>query len=612
MTTTVQNVFAGSNSDSFSIDGPNISCSYPGTPTDTSTGSYTHSPAHYEFDSDGPSNTYDSTRYVYEVTYQFTSINISLLSASIGSNEVSQGTQSSSGLGTFNYRGSGTQAGATDNLPASSSTTQFVTVDAGDRSYQVFRTFSRSASWHWEGNLFTIDGVGSDTFEDITVQSTLTCSAGVDPGGIANLNTDAQLTCDASKTHSGELSISSQFAQTTTSAVTHDFDISGVVVSYVESFDPYTATDYVATGYFDDGIYIPDDYVETQTFTGVIQAVASDGQLTCVAGFVKSGDTSIAGDCQVTVSGDVRASLQGAATIAADAQTSITAVNVFGPVSSTMDTDVVTTCLAGNLIEVGGANYYNRYAEEGYTTPETDLTDFDSDTQFTASAIRLQGGEGLLESAAAIQLEGGYLVGQGSLLLTGDGQFSIDQTAGTSAGLLLSSAELDVTIDAQVTPQAQNQIQIGTESYTIDSQLTVTGGDLDSGELVIQIDAQCSVIPTIIEKSELQVSADFAINVIPGFVLQGEAAIQSDGFALTVAQYKIVDPFRTIRVKTETRTILVPQEDRLVLIDDETRVNKVGQEIRSYIVPQETRLIKAQHLILDRGTPVGSNERRIG
>lgn len=609
MTTTVINVFADSSSTSYSANGPDLTPSYPSSSTSTNT--QTHS-SHLGFDADGPTNTYNSAKYVYQITYSYTDVSIELQQSSVDWVPGTTNTQSTTGEGTFYYRGSSTQAGATDTLPASSSTTQYADTTAGDAIYNVFRTFNKSATWHWEGNLFNIDGVGSDSLPTFAVESTLTCDSRVNPGGELIVASDSQVNCTGTKIHSGEVVAQSQFATAITTAVVHDFDISSVVLTYVESYDPYASSDYTDTNYFDDGKYTPDGYVETQSLTGIIQEVDSDGQLTATGGFLLTGDTSIASDCQVIVSGIARPSLQGEAVIASDAQTSITAVNIFGTTGSTMATDTATTCLAGNLIEVGGANYYNRYAEDDYITPEADLNDFASDAQVTASAIRLQGGEGLLESAAAIQLEGGYLVSQGSLLLNGDGQLSIDQSAGTSAGLILSTAELDATIDAQLTPSASNTIAMQAETFAINSQISIIGGEIDFGVMSIVIDAQLIMEGTIVPGAQSKMFADSQLTAVGGFLKDLEAAIQSDGFQLTIAQYKIVDPFRTIKVKSETRTIIVPIEDRLVLLDAETRVNKVGQEIRTYLVPQETRQIQAQYLQLDRGSPVGSNERRIG
>lgn len=608
MTTTVQNVFADSDTTSVSANGPNLTPSYPSSSTSTNT--RTHS-SYLGFDDDGPTNTYNTTKYVYAVTFEYINVQINLLTASVDWVEGPTGTQSTSNLGTFYYRGSGTQAGATDTRPASSSTTQFANINAGDAIYNVLRTFRTTASWYWEGNLFSIDGVGSDTLPTFAVETTVTSDSRVNPGGECITSSDAQLSCDAVVIKSGQAQFSSQFVNTTTSAVVHDFDISNEVLTYVESYDAYANSDYVGDNYVDDGVYVATGYAETIQLTGIIQEIPSDGQLTCLAGYVQSAETDIAGDFAVTVAGIARPSLQGECDMAVDVAVSSNSVNVFGDQVTAIASDTATTCLAGNLIEVGGANYYNRYAEDDYITPEAELTDFDSDAQVIASAIRLQGGQGLLESAAAIQLEGGYLVSQGSLLLNGDGQFTIDQTAGTSAGIILASAEADVSIDAQNTTSAQNLVSI-TDAYSIDVAVTAIMGYLLTGDTTVNSDAEVTMEGTIVPGAQSKMFADSQLTAVGGFLKDLEAAIQSDGFALTVAQYKIVDPFRTIQVKSETRTTIVTQEDRLVLIDAESRVNKVELEIRTYMVPQETRTIQSQYLALDRGTPVGSNERRIG
>lgn len=610
MTTTVQNVFADTLVTATAANGPTLETDNNST-SSTSTASQSYSSNWPGYDPDGPTNTYDSTKYVYQVQFNYTSINFTLTVNSIDSYDVDgPRTLSSSNLGTdFYYRGSGTQSGATNTLPASVSTTQTFTGGTTatngqfSRNYSVSRTFNVNASWHWEGNLFSIDGVGGDTFEDISVQSTLTCSAGFIRGGISSPSVDAELTCQAGVTRPASADISSQLVPTITSAVTHGFDLSSVDVFYVSNGDS-TQGDYVLDGDSSEGGYVT--FIVLPDLTNSYQ---TDFQFSVVGGIAQYGESSISSDIQTSISGAIRPSIQGQASISSDIQVNVSGANLVSS-STTISSDVSTSGTAGNLLTIGGQNYHNFFVEEGYVTPE-EFTGYDVNSQLQASAFRLYNGEGILESASQINVTGGYLIASGSLLYSADCQFTIDQTTGTSAGIIHGGFTIPSDADFVQTTSANLTIDID-DNLIVQSQLATTPGYLLSGDTDVASDTQLAMEGTIIPGASLLARIDSQLTALGGYLKDLEAAIQSDGFALTVAQYKIVDPFRTIRVKSENRQIIVPNEQRLYIIDTENRVNKVGQEIRSYIVPQETRQIKAQHLILDRGIPVGSNERRIG
>lgn len=610
MTTTVQNVFADTLSTAVFANGPTLATDNNST-SSTSTASQSFSSNWPGYDPDGPTNTYNSSKYVYQVMFNYTSINFTLAVNSIDSYDVDgPRTLSSSNLGTdFYYRGSGTQAGATNNLPASVSTTQTFTGGttasngAFSRSYSVTRIYNVDASWHWEGNLFSIDGVGGDTFEDISVQSTLTGTAGFIRGGFSSPAVDAQLSCQAGVTRPASADISSQLVPTITSAVTHGFDLSSVDIFYVTNADS-TQGDYVLDGDSSEGGYV--SFIVLPDLTNSYQ---TDFQFSVVGGIAQFGETSISSDIQTTFSGIVRPSIQGQASISSDIQVNVTGANLLGS-SAIISSDVATSGTAGNLLEIGGQNYHNYYVTDDYTSPE-EYQEYSIQSQLQASGFRLYNGEGILESASQINVTGGYLIASGSLLYSADCQFTINQTAGTSAGIIHGGFTIPSVADFVQATTATNIIDID-DNLIVQSQLATTAGYLLSGDTDVNSDTQLALEGTIIPGTSLLARIDSQLTALGGYLKDLEASIQSNGFALTIAQYKIVDPYRTFRVTSETRRIIVQKENRLYTIDTENRVNKVGQEIRSYIVPQETRQIKAQHLILDRGTPVGSNERRIG
>ena len=52
------------------------------------------------------------------------------------------------------------------------------------------------------------------------------------------------------------------------------------------------------------------------------------------------------------------------------------------------------------------------------------------------------------------------------------------------------------------------------------------------------------------------------------------------------------DPFLSIIVPQDTRTIAIPTENRIVELVSENRVNKITTETRTVVVPEETRRLK--------------------
>ena len=51
----------------------------------------------------------------------------------------------------------------------------------------------------------------------------------------------------------------------------------------------------------------------------------------------------------------------------------------------------------------------------------------------------------------------------------------------------------------------------------------------------------------------------------------------------------IADPFNTIKILQDTRTLVVPIENRTTEVLQQTRVNTITEQSRSIKVPQETR-----------------------
>tara|TARA_R100000995_G_scaffold79584_1_gene50730 strand:- start:1714 stop:3861 length:2148 start_codon:yes stop_codon:yes gene_type:complete len=118
------------------------------------------------------------------------------------------------------------------------------------------------------------------------------------------------------------------------------------------------------------------------------------------------------------------------------------------------------------------------------------------------------------------------------------------------------------------------------------SAITDTFADID-------VSSSISITPTFKPAGFGDFSVTTTTALIPLFKPGGLAALTAFASTLQVGRlFFQADPFNTIKVDAETRTIVLPVENRQTLVMAENRVNIVSAETRAHLVPQETRSLK--------------------
>ncbi len=168
--------------------------------------------------------------------------------------------------------------------------------------------------------------------------------------------------------------------------------------------------------------------------------------------------------------------------------------------------------------------------------------------------------------------------------------FTIDPTA---------SGVIDVTIamTSAMSPSLTANI-----SYALDdTPISITGAftpvltasaitDIFSD---IDVAVTLSITPTFKPSGQATITTATEFDLSPTFKPAGLAALTASAGTLTVGRlFFQADPFNTIKINAETRTIVVPVENTQTLVMEENRVNIVSAETRAHLVPQETRSLK--------------------
>ena len=168
--------------------------------------------------------------------------------------------------------------------------------------------------------------------------------------------------------------------------------------------------------------------------------------------------------------------------------------------------------------------------------------------------------------------------------------FTIDPTA---------SGVIDVTIamTSAMSPSLTANI-----SYSLnDTPISITGAftpvltasaitDIFSD---IDVAVTLSITPTFKPSGQALINTATEFDLSPTFKPAGLAALTASAGTLTVGRlFFQADPFNTIKINAETRTIVVPVENTQTLVMEENRVNIVSAETRAHLVQQETRSLK--------------------
>lgn len=420
-------------------------------------------------------------------------------------------------------------------------------------SYEVYPRLDGTATSYYLGNLYIIDGIGGDTPPNISVDSTMTCSAGVIH------RTDDTLTATATT----DIAASNLVAFPQEIETLYWIDEG----YFLEEF--YAGPDYFVQGYMDEGYYVE----TTPGFQAggiMTQLESSDFQLYNLAGILWTGYSQVSADFASTALG-------------------YRVQQIASSVSSEFNTQTL-----GGMIWKG----WNTYAQADFSTLfssgriqslETSLfADYGLDSG-TFIFVE-QGGEGIVSASSGIAIEGGYLQSSGSLTLTGDGELAIQFDTGSSAGIILEGWNVYADADTNLT-------SLGGRLYTSPTALTAEWtldkaqpGYLWAGILTASVDTAINSITSIVYVQQSFMSAEFTVpRTLAGLGVFGDAHFYANNFQLVSGRLWVIDPYRVLVVPQELRLDKVIPEARLLAPDDEQRLLRVLQETGVLAVEQETR-----------------------
>tara|TARA_R110000868_G_scaffold96433_3_gene265351 strand:+ start:825 stop:3503 length:2679 start_codon:yes stop_codon:yes gene_type:complete len=184
----------------------------------------------------------------------------------------------------------------------------------------------------------------------------------------------------------------------------------------------------------------------------------------------------------------------------------------------------------------------------------------------------------------------GFLFGSGNVTYNSDADFTLDQTANTTAGLLFDgSADLDT--DSLLDPLVGLQIKPGNQTFTSQHDINVVAGFLKTFASTLASDNETSSTGIILlEASQAFLQSQHEIDITTGRILFTEFNNSTD-FQISIVGRRIeaADPYRAIEVGSETRIDIVMQETKIKQVSVETRVNTIQHESKLLIVPSETR-----------------------
>lgn len=323
-------------------------------------------------------------------------------------------------------------------------------------------------------------------------------------------------------------------------------------------------------GIYVDETYVTDTYVDSGFDADMTQRFASRNVFSGLAGYKVVGILDADSDHQSNLAGGLNFEIQETLSTQniIDLNTSVTQDADLSINTDSQTSTVGGLALFGLLNSLSQNNIFVDATNE--IVPEANLL---ADAQFETTP--------------------GFLLSLGSVQYDADAQFTIDQTTGTTAGLIFDgSASFDS--DHILSGLVGLLIQPGTQTFTAQHQINVIAGYLKSLASSIQSDHQTTMVPTILQSAaQAFMQSQHQIDITTGRILFTQFDNASD-FQISIVGRRIeaADPYRAIEVPSETRIDIVVQETRIKSISVETRVNTIEQETQLFKVPSETRNLK--------------------
>jgi len=444
-----------------------------------------------------------------------------------------------------------------------------------DYDFHFIPEFRAAATRSWEGNLYTIDGTGSDTIDPITVTATVTANAAFVKFAEASITTTASIV-DGSINK--KIATAPTMATTTTTAITTLFKLGDTLTfpattNFIGSIHPLISgtANLTSTFAFEDVPVVVNagSSIET-TFTTTIQGnIISDvtGEYTwnslsnnpfVESGYVKGGYTN---DAEYEWD-DL--------------------LNTDASLDATWDTWTYGTW-------VGDETSWDNWPRDKWNSPF--IMEITTDIPTAIPTYKFAVGDTQAISSAFSLVNNAAFIVKGEATLT-----SAFACEGTAPGIFDTSAALTTTSTLAVSDIdyveniTSDEIEIfagafsvaaignikSDQSVTIDSALTFT---LATASVKYDIDETEPSTFTAVFTGNFKTDTDITLNALASTLQVGTLSLQPD-------------PFNTITVQAETRTFVVPAENRQTLVMAEDRVNTISNETKVMNVMQETRTHK--------------------
>ena len=421
-----------------------------------------------------------------------------------------------------------------------------------------------TATRSWEGNLYIIDGLNNDTVDFNQVTATLTCQAGI------RQQAEAGMTCTTSL---AEASANRKFGGTsatgsTSVTLTPAFKL-GFTKNLQSTTDTVVTTANLAlasatlSGSSAFGIAPTFKPGPADTLTAVSSATSTAGVIYDITGDYTWDSFNLNTYFETGFSVDDFVNVEGEYT--------------WTFLATTAWDDWPVESWLGN--EASWDNWPNDLWEKDYVVQSAGSMLL-SPTFKLGDTVSYTGSFTVVDNTALEEAAEANLVST----------FTIDPTA---------SGVIDVTIamTSAMSPSLTANI-----SYALDdTPISITGAftpvltasaitDIFSD---IDVAVTLSITPTFKPSGQALINTATEFDLSPTFKPAGLAALTASAGTLTVGRlFFQADPFNTIKINAETRTIVVPVENTQTLVMEENRVNIVSAETRAHLVQQETRSLK--------------------
>ena len=323
-------------------------------------------------------------------------------------------------------------------------------------------------------------------------------------------------------------------------------------------------------GRYVDETYVTDSYVDAGFDADMTQRFNTRNIFSGLAGYKVAGIFDVDSDHQTTLSGGRLFSIDE--TLDTDHQIDLTT-------SVTQDADVTVNTDSQTSV-VGGLALFG-------------LLNLLSENNIFVDATNEIVPEANLLADAQFETTPGFLLSLGNVQYDADAQFTIDQTTGTTAGLIFDGS-VSFDSDHILSGLGGLLVEPGTQTFTAQHQINVIAGYLKQLASSIASDHQTTMVPTILQAAaQAFMQSQHQIDITTGRILFTEFNNASD-FQISIVGRRIeaADPYRAIEVGSETRIDIVVQETRIKQVSVETRVNSIQQESKLFMVPSETRNLK--------------------